>query len=305
MIDGCYKLGSKKINLKKEFSKFNKLNFNEVFKKTGIRFIYRTAKNENTHTLAYEVGKKNLQLINEKIESLIFLTQSPISTIPSSGSLLHKDLNLSENCYVLDIIQGCSSFPYAFNLAINLIQKNEFKNSLIICSETYTKNISKNDKTCLPIFSDAASSLFIKKKKIPKILSSIYITDGNGHKNLCLNKQGKLYMNGLEVFTFTSEKVPFAVNELLKKSKLKINDISYFIFHQASKIVLETIQQKLNIPNEKFFNNIEFIGNTVSSTIPIGVIEALKNKRIKKNKPFMLMGFGVGYSLSGGIYKFD
>ena len=58
MIDGCYKLGSKKINLKKEFSKFNKLNFNEVFKKTGIRFIYRTAKNENTHTLAYEVEKK-------------------------------------------------------------------------------------------------------------------------------------------------------------------------------------------------------------------------------------------------------
>ena len=89
-------------------------------------------------------------------------------------------------------------------------------------------------------------------------------------------------MNGLEVFTFTSEKVPFAVNELLKKSKLKINDISYFIFHQASKIVLETIQQKLNIPNEKFFNNIEFIGNTVSSTIPIGVIEALKNKEDQK-----------------------
>ena len=71
--------------------------------------------------------KKNLQLINEKIESLIFLTQSPISTIPSSGSLLHKDLNLSKNCYVLDIIQGCSSFPYAFNLAINLIQKMNLK----------------------------------------------------------------------------------------------------------------------------------------------------------------------------------
>ena len=99
-----------------------------------------------------EVVKKNLKSIKEKVESLIFLTQSPISTIPSSGSLLHKDLNLAENCYVLDIIQGCSSFPYAFNLAINLIKNREFSNSLIICSETYTKNILKNDKTCLPIF---------------------------------------------------------------------------------------------------------------------------------------------------------
>ena len=305
MIEGFYKLGSKKINLKKEFFKNKNLNFEQVFKKTGIKFIYRSSKNENTHTLACEVGKKNLKSIKEKVESLIFLTQSPISTIPSSGSLLHKDLNLAENCYVLDVIQGCSSFPYAFNLAINLIKNREFSNSLIICSETYTKNILKNDKTCLPIFSDAASSLFINKKSVPKIMSSIYLTDGTGHKNLCLNNKKELYMNGLEVFTFTSEKVPFAVNELLKKAKLKINDVSYFIFHQASHIVLKTIQQKLNIPNEKFFNNIEFIGNTVSSTIPIGVIESLKNKRIPKNKPFLLMGFGVGYSLSGGIYKFE
>ena len=239
------------------------------------------------------------------MESLIFLTQSPISTIPSSGSILHKDLKLSENCYVLDIIQGCSSFPYALNLATNLIKNKEFNNCLIICSETYTKNILKNDKTCLPIFSDAASSIFINRKTIPTIMSSIYLTDGKGHKNLCLDKKGDLYMNGIEVFTFTAEKVPFAVNELLRKANLKIKDIEYFIFHQASKIVLKTIQQKLEIPNEKFFNNIEFIGNTVSSTIPIGIIESIKNNKIPKKKPFLLMGFGVGYSLSGGIYKLD
>ena len=86
-------------------------------------------------------------------------------------------------------------------------------------------------------------------------------------------------MNGIEVFSFTSEKVPYAVNELLKKANLQIKDISYFIFHQASKIVLDTIQQKLQIPKEKFYNKIELIGNTVSSTIPIGLIESFKNKK--------------------------
>jgi len=305
MINGSYKLGSQKINLEIEFSQSKNLNFENIFKKTGIRFIYRSSEKENSHTLAYEAGKKNLINIKENVESLIFLTQSPISTIPSSGSILHKDLKLSENCYVLDIIQGCSSFPYALNLATNLIKNKEFNNCLIICSETYTKNILKNDKTCLPIFSDAASSIFINRKTIPTIMSSIYLTDGKGHKNLCLDKKGDLYMNGIEVFTFTAEKVPFAVNELLRKANLKIKDIEYFIFHQASKIVLKTIQQKLEIPNEKFFNNIEFIGNTVSSTIPIGIIESIKNNKIPKKKPFLLMGFGVGYSLSGGIYKLD
>ena len=121
-----------------------------------------------------------------------------MSTIPSSGSLLHNDLKLSENCYVLDVIQGCSSFPYAFNLVINLIQNKEFNNSLIICSETYTKNIINNDKICLPIFSDAASSLFINKETMPNLLSSIYLTDGRGHKNLCVNKNVYVF----EDFTF-------------------------------------------------------------------------------------------------------
>ena len=92
---------------------------------------------------------------------------------------------------------------------------------------------------------------------------------------------------------------------LLKRNKLKKQDVDQFVFHQASKIVLDTIQQKLQIPKEKFYNKIELIGNTVSSTIPIGLIESFKNKKILKGKPFLLMGFGVGYSLSGGIYKFD
>lgn len=305
MIKGSYTLGSDKVDLEKDFSNSKHLDFSNIFKKTGVRYIYRSSKNENTHTLACKAGRKNLKTIKEKVESLIFLTQSPISTIPSSGSLLHKDLKLKENCFVLDIIQGCSSFPYALNLAINLIKNKEFNNSLIICSETYTKNIKSNDRICLPIFSDGASSVFINKNTIPKLMSSIYITDGKGHKNLCLNENNNLYMNGLEVFTFTSEKVPQAVKQLLKKAKLNIKDIGYFIFHQASKVVLQTIQQKLNIPNEKFYNNIEFTGNTVSSTIPIGLIDSVAKKKIPKNKPILLMGFGVGYSLSGGIYKFD
>jgi len=305
MIKGSYTLGSIKIDLKKETKKNTIFNCDGIFKKTGIRKIYRSSKNQNSHTLAISAAKKNFKnLDKDRIESLIFLTQSPISLIPSAGSLLQKDLKLKNSTYVLDINQGCSSFPYAFNLAINLIKAGEFNNSLIVCSETYTKYISKNNKSCLPIFSDAASSIFINKKNLPRILSSVYLTDGNGHKNLCLKSGNKIFMNGLEVFTFTSKAVPAAVHTLLKKAKLNIKDIEYFIFHQASKIVLDMIQNKLKIPSNKFFNNIENVGNTVSSTIPIGLLDAIKRKKIKKNKPILIMGFGVGYSLSGGVYKF-
>ena len=308
MINGSYSFGSNKIDLKKETSSFTNFSFDALFKKTGIKYIYRTNENENTLTLAVDASKKVLKNIDEKVESLIFITQSPVSSIPPSGSLLHKELNLSEKCFVLDVNQGCSAFPYALTIAINLIKNDQFKNCLIVTSETYTKHIDKNDRVCMPIFSDAASAIFVNKNSIPKQLSSIFLTDGNGAKNLCLknnNNKSNLFMHGANVFTFTASKVPYATNYLLEKANLKLNDIKFFFYHQASAIVLDTIRKELDIPKEIFFYDIESMGNTVSSTIPISLILSEKKKNIPRKHPILMMGFGVGYSLSGGIFIFD
>ena len=89
------------------------------------------------------------------------------------------------------------------------------------------------------------------------------------------------------------------------KILLKIENIKLFIYHQASSVVLDTIRDELKIPKEKFYHDIESFGNTVSSTIPIALIKADKEKRIPKKEPMLIMGFGVGYSLSGGIFIFD
>ena len=308
MINGLYSFGANKINLENKVSSFKNLNFKQLFEKTGIRYIYRASKDETSLTLAIDSSKQLLKNIDEKVESLIFVTQSPVSTIPSSGSLLHKELNLKKECFVLDIVQGCSAFPYALTTAINSMNNGLFKNCLIVTSKTYTKYISENDKVCMPIFSDAASSIFFNQKSIPKMLSSFFLTDGNGAKNLCVttkdNKQN-LFMHGANVFTFTAENVPYATNCLLERANLKIENIKLFIFHQASAVVLNTIRNKLAIPKERFYYNIEFFGNTVSSTIPISLIIAEKEKRIPKKEPELIMGFGVGYSLSGGIFIFD
>ena len=309
MIKGAYSFGSIKVDLSKELEITGKIKFQDIYKKTGIKTIYRAGDEENTLTLAIDASKKVLKNIDDEIDSLIFVTQSPISSIPSSGSILHKKLNLKKECYVVDITQGCSGFPYALITAINLIKNNEFKNCLIVCSETYTKYIKKNDRSTAPIFSDAASAFYINKKNLPSILSTFFYTDGSGEKNLCLKEDEKgdrnLYMNGTNVFTFTAEKVPFATNKILEKANLKIEEIKYFIFHQASSIVLTTIKDKLKIKNDLFFNDIEEFGNTVSSTIPIALIQLEEKKILPKKQPVLIMGFGVGYSLCGGVFIFD
>tara|TARA_B110000444_G_C18818988_1_gene586705 strand:+ start:949 stop:1878 length:930 start_codon:yes stop_codon:yes gene_type:complete len=309
MIKGAYSFGSIKVDLSKELEITGKIKFQDIYKKTGIKTIYRAGDEENTLTLAIDASKKVLKNIDDEIDSLIFVTQSPISSIPSSGSILHKKLNLKKECYVLDITQGCSGFPYALITAINLIKNNEFKNCLIVCSETYTKYIKKNERSTAPIFSDAASAFYINKKNLPSILSTFFYTDGSGEKNLCLKEDEKgdrnLYMNGTNVFTFTAEKVPFATNKILEKANLTIEEIKYFIFHQASSIVLTTIKDKLKIKNDLFFNDIEEFGNTVSSTIPIALIQLEEKKILPKKQPVLIMGFGVGYSLCGGVFIFD
>ena len=110
---------------------------------------------------------------------------------------------------MLDVTQGCSGFPYAMITAINLIKNKEFKNCLIVCSETYTKHINKSDRSTAPIFSDAKHQLFLSiKKNLPSILSTFSYTDGSGGKNLCLKEDEKgkknLFMHGNKRFYFYS-----------------------------------------------------------------------------------------------------
>lgn len=308
MIIGEVVLGSKKINLSKNNSFLKKKKFKKIFSKTGIRIVYEAGKKENSLTLAVKACKKLLKKIDKNVEGLFYVSQSHVSTIPSSSSLLHQKLGLNKNCFLMDMVQGCSGFPYALITAINLINSGTINNAIIICSETYRKYINKRNVSCGALFSDAASAFYLNKKKLPKIISSYTYSDGLGIENLCLkrkNSNKELFMHGSNVFTFTNQYIPQIVDKLLKKAKLRKNDIEYFIFHQASSIVLNTLRQKLEIPKNKFYYNFQNLGNTVSNTIPIALIDSYKKKLIPKKKPVLIIGFGVGYSVCGGIFIFD
>ena len=131
-------------------------------------------------------------------------------------------------------------------------------------------------------------------------------TDGSGSDDLVVKNSGtksydtsvakSLFMNGSQVFMFTMRIVPKMVNDLLKKSNHDINDIDLFIFHQASKLVLDNIERLLKIPGKKVFKNYSSVGNTVSSSIPIALAQAEDQGMIKKDSLIMLAGFGVGLS---------
>jgi len=110
-------------------------------------------------------------------------------------------------------------------------------------------------------------------------------------------------MNGPEIFNFTNNAVPKAIEQCLIKNKMSLDDVDYFIFHQANKYMIEYLRKKIGIPKEKYYINMLLTGNTVSSTIPIAYSDALDNGILTKGNKVLLCGFGVGYSWGAVIVE--
>jgi 3-oxoacyl-[acyl-carrier-protein] synthase III len=219
-------------------------------------------------------------------------------------------LGLNIKCLAFDVNQGCSGFVYGLAVGASLIESGIVENALLLCGETYTKYIDKNDRTNRPVFSDGAAAALLIKSPFGRLGPFEFGSDGSGAKHLIVESSGarkndgplgkhsqcKLFMDGPQVLMFSMREVPRCVTALLEKSGRGIGEIDLFIFHQASKLVIDNVARHLKLSEEKIFRNYQRIGNTVSASIPIALSDAEKEGRLKTGDLVMLVGFGVGYS---------
>ncbi len=263
----------------------------------------------------------------EEIDFVLLCTQSPDYFLPTTACIVQNCLGLSTNCGALDFNLGCSGYVYGLALANGLIVAGSARSVLLITSETYTKYIHDQDKSNRTIFGDAAAATLITASdNVDGVGKFVFGTDGAGSENLIVKNGGSkhvdklgedifedgdfirndnnLFMNGQEIFQFTTRSVPILIQDVLKENNLHIDDIDLFVFHQANKFMLDYIRRKIKIPEEKFFVFFENIGNTVSSTIPIAMEHAIKTNVIKKGMKVLLAGFGVGYSYAATVIDF-
>lgn len=288
----------------------------DIEKKTGVQ-VRHIADPEQTATDMAELATKKLiatGVTKENIDFLVLVTQSPDYALPTSACILQDRLGLPKSCMAFDVNLGCSGFIYGLAIGGSLIESGLARRGLICCSETYSKYIDKADRVCRPLFSDGAAVTLLESSDRHDLGPFEMGTDGSGFRNLIVPLSGarlaatdtdskQLFMAGADVFMFTMEKAPECVTALLKKSGKTISDIDCFVFHQASKLVIDNIVRRLELPEEKVFRNYTLIGNTVSASIPIALKDAVSGKKIKKDDLVMLVGFGVGYSWGGCLVK--
>lgn len=301
-------LPSKRLENKDLVEEFPEWTEEKIFEKTGIKQRWISAEKEFTSDLARAAGEKILKNIDRKeIDFLLVCTQSPDYLLPTTACSLQDKLQLVQTCGALDFNLGCSGYIYGLGIATSLINSKLAKNVLLITSDTYSKLLAPTDKSTRAIFGDGATATLLNVFNKNKLHSFTFGTDGKGGKNLISKKSGlrgleenckmpDLYMNGPEVFNFTIQKVPILIEEILNKSKLQLSDIDRFVFHQANTFMLMHLFKKLCIPINKCSINLEKIGNTVSSTIPMALQQDVEDGKITSGMRIMLVGFGVGYS---------
>lgn len=310
-------------DLVKEFPEWT---VEKVAGKVGVNRRHIAADNETASDLATQAAEKLFAEHNidrSIIDFVLFCTQSPDYFLPTSACLIQNRLGLPTSSGALDFNLGCSGFVYGLSLAKGLIAGGIAKNILLLTAETYSKHIHPKDKGNRTIFGDASAATLVSTDGFVSIENFSFGTDGRGGENLIVKKGGLrqpnalddlvfdeagnpissdyLYMNGGEIFNFTSEAVPVLVEQVLEKNQLLKDDIQLFVFHQANKYMMNYLRKLIDIEVEKFYFFLENVGNTVSSTIPIALYEAKKEGKLQGN--ILIAGFGVGYSWGATVLK--
>lgn len=298
----------------------------KVASKVGVTERHISAENETASDMGVKASEKLFAEHNidrNDIDFVLFCTQSPDYYLPTSACLIQEKLGLRTNIGALDFNLGCSGFVYGLSLAKGLIVAGIAKNVLLITAETYSKHMHPRDKGNRTIFGDASAATFVSTEGYAEIGEFSLGTDGRGAENLIVKKGAMrqsqarndlffdesgnpkssdfLFMNGAEIFNFTSEAVPILVADVLHKNAMRQEDINLFVFHQANKYMMNYLRKLIDIDSDKFYIHLENVGNTVSSTIPIALYEAGKENKLNGN--ILIAGFGVGYSWGGVVLK--
>ena len=288
----------------------------DIQQKTGIATRYVASAEQTAADLAVQAADKLFAtgVARTEIGAVIFVTQSPDYTLPTTACVLQDRLQLPTSSIAFDLNLGCSGFVYGLSVAGALIESGVRDKVLLLCGDTYSKYIEKSDRTCRPVFGDGAAATLLSRSAKGLLGPFELGTDGSGYKNLIVPNSGArvspgqprtIFMDGAKVFMFTMAKVPLAVNTLLDTAKLTIADIDLFVFHQASLLVLENIVRRLKLPQDKVYMNLQRVGNTVSASIPIALKDAASEGRLKPGARVMVVGFGVGYSWGACLLNWE
>ncbi len=291
-----------------------------VVQRTGIEERRIATKNETTGTMAVAASQKALSvagLTAADLDLIIVATSSPDYFVPAVSSTVQAALGA--NCPAFTVMTGCTGFVYALVTGHQFIATGAFKRVLVVGVELISRFIDWNDRNTCVLFGDGAGAVVLTPSLTPRgVLGFDLGSNGELGHNLilegggCVNPfsqevldNGKHYlqMNGREVFKFATRILPQSTAKVLQHANLGINDIDLLIPHQANARIIELAIKYLKIDPAKVFVNVNKYGNTSAASIPIALVEALEQGRIKTDDKVALVSFGAGLTWASTVVQ--
>lgn len=290
--------------------------------RTGIIERRIAGPNETTSNMAVEAAKKaiaNAGIPKEEIDLLIVATMTPDLPFPSTACLVQAQLGLNP-ITAFDISAACSGFLYTLETATQMLRGGKYRNALIIGSEKISSILDWQDRTTCVLFGDGAGAVVLSKTDKPGIgiLETQLGSDGNFANLLYMPAGGcalpassqslegrnhYLKMNGKELFKHAVRWMEQSSLKILAEHGLTIDQVDCVIPHQANTRIIEAISERLGIPMERFFININKYGNTSAASIPLAISEACEQGRIRTGDNILLVAFGAGLTWGTSLIK--
>ncbi len=318
-IIGTGKYVPEKILTNSDLEKMVETNDEWIVSRTGIRERHIAAPHEATSDLAYEAAVRALDSAGMKAEDLeliIVATVTPDSTVPSTACILQDKLG-AKGAAAFDLSAACSGFVYSLATATGFIQNGMYNNALVIGADTLSRITDYSDRNTCVLFGDGAGAVIIGE--VPEgrgFLSFDLGAEGSGGSLLNIEAGGSrlpashqtiddkkhfLYMNGREVFKFAVRVMGTATERVLTKAGLGKENIDLFVPHQANIRIIQSAMQRLDLPPEKCVINVDKYANTSAASIPLALVEAAEEGRIKEGDAVLMVGFGGGLTWGASV----
>jgi len=282
---------------------------------------------DTTANMGANAARKALEMAGlqpDDVQMIVFATLSPDYFFPGSGVLLQRELGIKDPIPAFDVRNQCSGFIYALSMADQFVKTGMYDTVLVVGSEIHSSGLDKTTRGrgVSVIFGDGAGAVLLRPstREGHGILSTHLHSQGEHAEELIVkepgsNREGRVqyvvaneldmypYMNGQNVFKHAVVRFPQVIKEALDQNGYQSTDIDMLIPHQANLRITQYVQQKMQLPDEKIYSNIQRYGNTTAASVPIALSEAVAEGKIKRGDLVCLAAFGSGFTWASALIK--
>jgi 3-oxoacyl-[acyl-carrier-protein] synthase III len=279
--------------------------------RTGIRERRIAADGELTSAMGLAAAKAALAdagLEPGDIDLIVLATSTPDQTFPATAVTIQAELGITDGA-AFDVQAVCSGFVFAMSTADNYLKSGQFKRALVIGAEAFSRILDWEDRATCVLFGDGAGAVVLEAERLNGtmadrgILATSLRSDGRYRDKLYVDggpsstgTVGHLRMDGPEVFRHAVTKISQVIGETLDKAGYTASDIDWFVPHQANKRILDGAARKLGLDPERVVMTVEKHANTSAASIPLALMTACSDGRIKKGDLVLLEAMGGGFT---------